>query len=172
MAGVGGFAGGLLHPLSVPVHVVALIGLGLIAGRIFLPAQAAIIGAFALGLGAGLGAIAWGIGETPASDVLLVSATLCGLTAALAVKVPPSLAALVALVSGIALGLDSPPQSISLGEAVAMLIGTACSGIAVLTAITFLASAIARLWQGIVIRVIGSWTAAIAILVLAPRWAA
>jgi urease accessory protein len=172
MAGVGGFAGGLLHPLSMPVHVIALIGLGLIAGRIFLAAQAAIIGAFALGLATGLGAIAWGIGETPASDVLLAGATLWGLTAASNFAVPAWLASPMALVSGIALGLDSPPQSILLGEAVAMLIGTACGGIAALTVIAVLASAIARLWQGILLRVAGSWIAAIAILALALRWAA
>jgi urease accessory protein len=167
-----GFASGLLHPVSVPVHVVALIGLGLIAGRNFSPARAAIIAAFALGLAAGLGAIAWGVGETPASDVLLVSATLCGLITASALTVPVSLAALVALVSGIALGLDSPPESILLGEAVAMLIGTACGGIAALAAIAFLASAVAGRWRGIPLRVSGSWVAAIAILVLALRWAA
>lgn len=162
----------MLHPLSTPAHVVMLLGLGLVAGRIFRPARAAIIVAFALGLAGGLGAIAWGVGETPASDVLLASATLCGLTAASNFAVPAWLASPVALVSGIALGLDSPPQSILLGEAVAMLVGTACGGIAALAVIAFLASAIARLWQGILLRVAGSWIAAIAILVLALRWAA
>jgi urease accessory protein len=171
-AGVGGFAGGLLHPLSASAHVVVLIGLGLVAGRIFLPARAAMIVAFALGLAAGLGAIAWGVGETPASDVLLASATLYGLTAAFNFAVPAWLASPMAVVSGIALGLDSPPQAILLGEAVAMLIGTACGGLAALAVIAFFASAIARLGQGIVLRVAGSWIAAIAILVLALRWAA
>src|ERR1700736_5892750 len=74
-----GFVGGLLHPLLAPAHVVALIGLGLIAGRNFLATGAAIIAAFAFGLAGGLGAIAWGVGETPATDVLLAGATLCGL---------------------------------------------------------------------------------------------
>src|SRR5215813_10258535 len=92
---------GLLHPLATPGHVVALTGLGLITGRNFRPAGAAIIGAFALGLVAGLSALAWGVGETPASDVLLASATLCGLIAASGVTAPDSLAMLVALVSGV-----------------------------------------------------------------------
>src|SRR5262245_28940654 len=104
--------GGLLNPLATPAHVVALTGLGLIAGRNFVPAGAAIIGAFALGIAGGLGGIAWGVGETPASDVLLASTTLCGLIVASRVTIPVSLALPVALVSGIALGLDSPPQSI------------------------------------------------------------
>ena len=167
-----GIVGGLVHPVSTPAHVVALTGLGLIAGRDFLPAGAAIIGAFALGLAVGLGAIAWGVGETPASDVLLASATLCGLIAASYVTVPVSLAVPIALVSGIALGLDSPPESILLGEAVAMLIGTACGGIGALATIAFAASTMARLWHGILLRVAGSWIAATAILVLALRWVA
>lgn len=167
-----GIIGGLLHPLSTPAHAVALIGLGLVAGRNVLAAGAAITGAFALGLAAGLGAIAWGIGETPAADVLLVGAVLCGLIAASGITLPVSLAASVALTSGIALGLDSPPDSIALGEAVAMLIGTACGGIAALAMIGLAASMIARWRHGIALRVGGSWIAAIAILVLALRWAA
>jgi urease accessory protein len=171
MALAAGFVAGLVHPLSTPAHAVALIGLGLIAGRNFLRAGAAIVGAFALGLTAGLGAIAWGVGETPASDVVLASATLCGLIAASGLAAPVSLAAPVALVSGLALGLDSPPESILLGEAVAMLIGTACGGIGALAMMAFLTSRIARWRHGILLRVAGSWIAAIAILVLALRWA-
>src|SRR5258707_13348967 len=128
MAPPVGIVAGLVHPVSTPAHVVALIGLGLIAGRNFLRAGTTIIGAFALGLTAGLGAIAWGVGETPASDVLLASASLCGLIAASGLTAPVSLAVPVALVSGLALGLDSPPECILFGEAVAMLFGTACGG--------------------------------------------
>jgi len=168
---LGAGIGGLLHPVSTPAHVLALTSLGLIAGRNFVSAGAAIIGAFALGIAAGLGAIAWGVGETPASDALLASATLCGLIAASDVTVPVSLAVPVALVSGSALGLDSPPESILLGEAIAMLIGTACGGVGALAMIAFAASTVARWRQGIVLRVAGSWVSAIAILVLALRWA-
>jgi hypothetical protein len=166
-----GIIGGLAHPVSTPAHVVALTGLGLIAGRKFLPAGVAIIAAFALGLAAGLGAIAWGIGETPASDVLLAGAALCGLIAASHATVLVAYAVPIALVCGIALGLDSPPEAILLHEAVAMLIGTACGAIGALAMIAYLASAIARWRQSIVLRVAGSWVAAIAILVLALRWA-
>src|SRR5262245_58765564 len=167
-----GIVAGLVHPGSTSAHVVALIGVGLIAGRDFWRAGAVIIGAFALGLAAGLSAIAWGVGETPAGDVLLASTTLCGLIAATGVTAPVSVAMPVALVSGAALGLDSPPQSILLGEAVATLIGTGCGGTGALAMIAFAASAVARWHQGIVLRVAGAWVAAIAILGLALRWAA
>jgi urease accessory protein len=163
--------GGLLHPLVTPVHVIALAGLGVMARRDTASAGAAIIGAFALGLVFGLGAVAWGVAETPAGDVLLAVATLCGLTAAVGVAVPAPLAAAMALASGVALGLDSPPDAIRLGDAVAALAGTACGGIVGLAAIALLASTLGRPGYGIVLRVAGSWIAAIAILVLALRWA-
>src|SRR5258708_7771999 len=167
MALPAGIVAGLVHPVSTPAHVIALIGLGLIAGRNFSRAGAVIIAAFALGLTAGLGAIAWGVGETPASDVLLASAILCGLMAASGLTAPVSLAVPVALVSGLALGLDSPPESILLGEAVAMLIGTACGGIGALAMTAFLASRIARCRPGILLPLPPPGTPPIAILFLA-----
>jgi urease accessory protein len=171
-AGAESFMRALLHPVLAPTHFIALLGLGLLAGRGAWSAQARITAAFALGLTGGLGAIAWGVGETPANDMLVAIAALCGLTAATGVLVPIWLMVPIALVSGAAVGLDSPPDVISLREAVLMLIGTACGGIAALAAIGGATSALFGLWHGIVTRVAGSWIAAIAILVLALRWAA
>jgi urease accessory protein len=169
-AGAAALAVGAVNPLLAPAHLVALIGLALLAGRG--PAASKLVAAFALGLAGGLGAIAWGVGETPASDVLVASAALSGLIAAGGLAVSAWLAAPLALVCGVALGLDSPPQTISLRDAVLMLIGTACGGVVALAVMSFAASAVGRVWQGIALRVAGSWIAAIAILVLALRWAA
>jgi urease accessory protein len=170
ITGAGALASGSINPLLAPAHIVALIGLGLLAGRGGAPS--AIIAAFALGLAGGLGAIAWGAGEMPAADVLLAVAALCGLIAAIGVAAPAWLAAPLGLVSGAAFGLDSPPETIALREAVLMLVGTAVGGVAVLAAMAFAGCLVARLWRGIALRVAGSWIAAIAILVLALRWAA
>jgi urease accessory protein len=169
-AGAAALAAGLVNPLLAPAHVLALIGLGLLVGHN--PAVSKLIAAFALGLAAGLGAIAWGVGETPASDVLLAAAALCGLLAAAGFPVPAWLAAPLALAAGAAFGLDSPPETISLRDAVLMLVGTACGGVMALAAMAFATCAVARLWHGIALRVAGSWIAAIGILVLALRWVA
>jgi urease accessory protein len=170
--GSEGFAGGLLHPVQVPAHLVALIALGVLIGRAFAPTRVVVIAAFACGLAGGLGAIAWGVGETVANDVLLAAAAVGGVVAAVGFSVRPWLAAPLAVVVGMAVGLDSPPEAISLGTAVLMLIGTAVGGVAVLALIAIAACAAARLWHGIALRVAGSWIAAIAILVLALRWTA
>jgi hypothetical protein len=162
---------GLLHPLATPAHVVALAGLALVAGHNNRNSlSAVVVAAFALGLAAGLGALAWGAGETPAADALLAGAALCGLMAAAGVTPPVALAAPVALASGVALGLDSPPDAIRLGDAMAMLTGTAFGGVAALAVMTPAAAVIARWRDGIALRVAGSWIAAIAVMALAVRW--
>jgi hypothetical protein len=164
---------GLLHPVATPVHVIALAGLALIVPRN--KRNAAFAGSvievtFAVGLAIGLGALAEGAGETPAADGLLAGATLCGLLAASGVRASVAVALPVALLSGIALGLDSPPEAISLAEAVATLLGIACGAVVALALMASLAIRIGRLWRGMALRVLGSWIAAIAILALVVRW--
>ena len=163
---------GLLHPLATPAHVVALAGLALVGGRNNRNSLSAgvVVAAFALGLAAGLGALAWGAGEMPAADALLAGAALCGLTAAAGVTPPVAFAAPMALASGVALGVDSPPDAIRLGDAMAMLTGTACGAVAALAVMTPTAAVIARWRDGIALRVAGSWIAAIAMMALAVRW--
>src|SRR5262249_22115341 len=102
------YIGGFLHPLAMPAHVIALAGLAVIAGRTdgfdpgSPPAIPFSIIPFSIGVAIGLGALAWGIGETPSSDVLLAGAALCGLVAAsgAAATVLRGVGAPVALVSG------------------------------------------------------------------------
>jgi urease accessory protein len=167
-------AAGLVHPLLAPAHEVALIGIALIAGRHPGRARAAIVAAFAAGLACGLVAIALSAGETLANDVLWAAAGGCGIAAAAGMRLrcglAATIAATIAFAVGAALGLDSPPETIFLGEAVAMLIGTACGAVAALALVTLFAAALAPLWQGMALRVAGSWIAAIAALVLALRW--
>jgi len=159
---------GLLHPLLAPAHVVALAGLAVAAGRAGL--RLATVAAFAPGLIAGLGALAWGVGETPAPDVLLAVAGFCGILAAALPRVPAWLVVALAPIVGIAIGLDSPPEVTSLKEAVLMLLGTACGGVIAFAVLALAAFVLGGVGRGIVLRVAGSWVAAIAILVLALRW--
>jgi urease accessory protein len=169
MSDAQALAGGFMHPVLAPAHLLSLVGVGLLAGRMPLRARTLLTAVFGLGLGVGLSAIAWGAGETPANDILLAAAGACGATAALGLPVPTGLALPGAALIGSAMGLDSPPESISLREADLMLIGTGCGGIATLALLAASAAGLGR-WP-MVLRVAGSWTAAIAILVLALRWA-
>ncbi len=163
------FLAGLLHPLLAPAHALALIGLAALAGSA--KRRGGNVAAFALGIVGGLVAVARGIGETPANDVLLAAAAICGLATAALPHVPAWIAVLSALVVGAAIGLDSPPEVISLRDAVLMLAGVGCGGILAFAFLAAIAAEAARLWQGVPLRVAGSWIAAIAVLVLALRLA-
>jgi urease accessory protein len=167
-----GFAAGFAHPLLAPAHLLSLIGLGLLAGGASLRARLAVMAAFALGLAGGLGAIASGMGETAANDMLFVAAGVCGATAALGMPVAVWLAAPAAIIVGCAVGLDSPPDAVSLREAVWTLIGTGCGAVAALALMTGAAALIRWAGRPIALQVAGSWLAAIAVLVLALRWRA
>jgi urease accessory protein len=156
--------------LLVPAHLLSLIGLGLLAGRASLRAAIAVASGFVPGLVAGLGAIASGIGETPANDVLFVAAGVCGATAARGRPIPAWAAAPAAFIIGCAIGLDSPPEAILLREAVLTLIGTACGAVAGLAPAAAATALIRAAGWSIALRVAGSWLAAIAVLVLALRW--
>jgi urease accessory protein len=166
---VTAFLDGAVQAL-VPGHLLALIATALIAGRA--RRRPALLATFAVGTAMGLGALAIGIGETPARDALPAAAALGGLAAVAALRLPAWLPAILAFAVGLALGLDSPPDAIALRQAIIGLFGTAIAAIAILTSVTGVAAALSEVWDGIALRVAGSWVAAIEILVLALRWAA
>jgi hydrogenase/urease accessory protein HupE len=161
---LNGFVAGLVHPLSITAHVTALIGLGLMVGQ--QSRRRATLLAFAIGLMAGLAALAAAIGETRAPLVLLSGAALAGLAAAVGWPIPSILGAPLALIVGAAIGLDSPPRAASIAAANAALAGTALAAFAAVALIAAVAARLRRGWPRIGVRVLGSWIAAAAILVV------
>jgi hypothetical protein len=163
--------GGLLHPLLTPTHGLGLLGLGLLIGRQGTDRRRLPRRLFALGLTVGLGALALAVGETPANAVLLVAVAIAGALVAAGLPLPNLVLGPMACVIGAAIGLDSPPEVISLQDAVVMLIGTALGALIGLGLVIECAARMARDWQLIGVRVIGSWTAASALLAIAVRFA-
>jgi urease accessory protein len=164
---VSALAGGLLQPLTVPAHVLALVALGLCIGQ-HGAARRAVMAAFAAGLAGGLIAIAGAARPTFAVDVLLVATVLAGGAAAMARPLPVLVSVSLAAIMGAALGLDSPPQAISLTSAHLALLGTGLGAWLLLA----LVSAGTRLLGGALRaapRILGSWAAASAIMGLALR---
>jgi urease accessory protein len=168
---VTAFLDGAVQAL-IPGHLLALIATALIAGRARPRQRLAFSASFVLGIAMGLGALATGVGETPAADALLAAAALGGLAVAAALRLPAWLAAILGCAVGLALGLDSPPDAILFRQAILGLLGTAMAGMAILAAMMGMATAASGIWNGIALRVAGSWVAAIAILALALRLAA
>jgi urease accessory protein len=163
------FLGGLLHPLVAPAHIVALIALGLLIGQRrkglrLLPALA-----FAAALVGGLVALSYGVAQTAAGNVLLGTAVVTGLCAAFVAPIPMFLVAALAIIVGGAIGLDSPPQALSLDAANRALIGTFLGASVLLWLCVKAATLAAQPWHRIALRVVASWCVASAILVLALR---
>jgi urease accessory protein len=165
---------GLLQPLMLPAQALALLAFGLLISQQRASSRLGALAAFVAGLAVGLSAIALAVGQTPAGDVLLGASGLAGLLVAIG-RPPPALAcALLAAIGGVALGLDSPPDAISIAAATIMLIGTALGASLALALVVAGASYLdAQKWIAprIGMRVLGSWIAASALLVLALRFA-
>ena len=120
--GVTGFAGGLLHALLVPTHLMAVVALALLIGQ-QRRGRGAVI-AYAAAIIAGLGAIALAYVPTRAEEGVLAAAASAGLLVALARPLPRSVGVLLAGAVGLAVALDSPPETISLRDANLALLGT------------------------------------------------
>jgi urease accessory protein len=163
--GVGGFWGGLLHPALVPAHALGIAALGLFIGRQQAPKMIVLI--FAMALGAGLLAVTLAVAASPAGNVLLADTALLGIVVATAWAPPRLIGWVLAAIAGSAIGLDSPPQTISIDEGNRLLVGTGLGGCLALAAVAAGACAVPPGWPQLGLRILGSWIAASAILVLA-----
>jgi urease accessory protein len=166
--GIGGVPGGMLHALLIPEHGASLVALGLVLGRQERTARRSGLLIFVAALVGGLVATGFGVTPALATDALLIAMGVLGLLIALAWG-PPLLAWILAAVAGLTFALDSVPEVTSTDEIVRMLIG---SGIGAALVLVIVAEACVFLRGNaprIVMRVLGSWIAASAILVLALR---
>ena len=166
IAGVNSFYNGLLHPLFVPVHVLLLAALGLLFGQ-----QGAVKNAWILLVY--LGAVVLGLCVAPFSPgpdlepILLVVAGALGLLLGVSPPLPAPWLTVIGVLSGFLVGLDSFQSGLAFKNAVLGLFG---SGISLyllpLYPMGLVETFSKRSWQRIGVRVLGSWIAASALLVL------
>jgi urease accessory protein len=166
---LAGLADGMLLA-AAPTHLLAIIAIGLLAGQ---GGRSLVVtlALFALGLLAGSFAIAMAIREMPSASTLLGITALAGLVVAAAVPLPSILKNVLTLAIGAALAFNSPPQAITIPSAIATQVGFGGAALTTFGLIAFIATRAARTWQRVAMRVVGSWIAASAILVLALRLA-
>jgi hydrogenase/urease accessory protein HupE len=167
-----GFWRGLLQPILTPSHALALVGLGLLIGQQNADRRRVLLGSFALALVAGLGVLTLALEETPAGNILLTGVAISGALTALAARLPGRVLVPLVAVIGAALGLDSPPDVISIVAAYLMLLGVALAACIGLGLVSEGAARAREGWQRMGVRVLGSWAAASAMLALAVRYAA
>lgn len=165
--GVTGFPAAVLHPLVIIDQALALTAAGLIAGQQPRPALGGKLLALLLAMLAGFAVLLYLPDVRLAPLLPLAAAGICGSLVAAAPAFPAWACALAIALPGFAVGLNTIPEA---GILMAFLyaIGGAMIGAGALLLV--MASALSRLtrdWQRLGLRILGSWIAASAILVLA-----
>ncbi len=164
--GLDNFYVGLLHPLFVPAHALAVFSFGILLGQQQVHRVQSVALAFLLGLLAGLaGSLWWSAAWLEPG--LLSMAVVVGLLVALAREYAVTAIAVGAVLLGAMIGLDSQQSDLSGRGWFAAMLGTVIGVyLLLLYAMMFAEFFSKRVWQQIGLRVLGSWAAASALLVL------
>lgn len=173
LPGGGGFLSGALHPLVAVPHLVLLLGLGLLSARLPPERRGPAFAALGIGLLAGI-ALAQGgprLFANLAPVAILGLAVMAGVLAALAPhELPGALVAALALPAGLAVGLDTDfaLDPLRVGAALVAPIAGVAVGVylIVLDAAALASLALRRPALSIATRVVGSWIAAIGLMLL------
>jgi hydrogenase/urease accessory protein HupE len=164
--GLGDFYNGMLHPVLVPAHLVALIAAGLLIGRQAREHYQIGAAGFLAATTAGLLLAAF---DPPfrIDSLLLAWIAGSGLLLALTSRLPAWIPAAAGALLGLGIGVDSGQAMDDIGSRLAALTG---SGVSVYLLFLYtLASADSlrkRHWQQVAVRVVGSWIAAGSLLAL------
>jgi hypothetical protein len=164
------FANGVAQ-FFAPTHLLAVVALGLLAGQQATRLPIIPIATLAAGLAAGSLIVASAVRDNPAAPALLVLAAIAAGLTIIDRPLPSCAAAGLALAIGVALPLNAPPQEFTVHAAIVSQLGCALAAILAFALATFVAAQARVPWQRIGVRIVASWIAASAILVLALRLA-
>ena len=165
-SGLGPFYNGTLHLLLSPGDLLVVLAVGLLAGQSGKPSArwAAIVLPLAWG-GAALAGLLLGT-ATASGWIGVALLILLGALVAAGVRLPPSLMASLAALTGLVHGLDNAGAFVASDSAPVAIAGIA-SGVLILTLLTAALAVSPRAdWTRIALRVGGSWIAAIGLLML------
>lgn len=168
--GMDSFYNGVLHPVLVPAHLLAIVTAGLLIGQQGVKRMQPPLIGFLLMLIivlAFVGQLDLGLPEKPAMGLLLSMAVLCGLLVAFAVKLSPAPLMAIGLVCALLVGLDSVQPELEGRAKLAILAGTGVGGFLLILYAAAAAEFASKAWQQIGIRILGSWGTASAFIVLA-----
>lgn len=168
------FQQGFWHFLQAPAHLIVLFGLGLLLGQQAGRALRSGLAVFALALLAGLLLTQVFTAGWKHDIVLLILAVSMGGLLAVRLELPLWVVGLLAGVAGILIGIDSAPSLIPGMKATktyAALAGSALSASLAVLLLALPALPLRKLLDGIILRVLGSWVVASALMVLALMFA-
>ncbi|CAA0118178.1 Uncharacterised protein [Halioglobus japonicus] len=168
MTGIGEFYGGILHPLLVLSHALPLVVFALMLGQRGMRAMRFSYPPYILALAAGLLLAGFEVQPAlPFQEILLLFAMLCGLGVAAQRSPPERALAVIAAFIGLLVGMDSGVTGLDRRETFAALLGCWLGATLLLMMVAGVAEMAQQAWQRVALRIIGSWTTASAVLVLA-----
>lgn len=164
--GTSPFFNGLLHPLLDPAHLICLIAIGLLLGQQHPNRNLAALLSYPVVILIGL--IAGGFPVTLKLEMaILVSATVIGLLITLSPRLPVAWCAIAAACTGLLISFDSAQQAQAGLDKLSAVLGVGLGLVTVpLIVMEFADYFRVKAWQRISIRILGSWIAASAFLVL------
>ena len=166
-----GFLNGFLHPLLVPSHALTVLAFGLMTGQQDKPHRLFLAILFPAIILAG---ILMSMSATFPLDIvpmiLLACGAASGLLTALARPLPLIVPAAILATGGLSLIFDSVPSVVSKLDSILALAGTTLGATLTLGLAAYAVARLTRDWQRIGVRILGSWTAASALLVLALQY--
>ncbi|RVU84264.1 hypothetical protein EOL70_12315 [Leucothrix sargassi] len=169
-AGANFFEKGLLHPLAVPTHLIAIFAVGLLLGQQGLRCLSIGLPTFLVALAAALVMTRYQSASWDPEMILLPLSAITGLLLTLRRQWYLALSLIIAVVVAVVIGMDSSVPMIpglQTRKIYASLAGTGVTVSGLLFVVTLIAYALRNLIHGIIIRILGAWAAAGAVLVLA-----
>lgn len=169
LAGGGGFYAGIAHPFLAWEHTIVLIGLGLLIGSLGRLNGRIPLLCLLIGLCAGLASepilqLAW------SGTFVLVLAVTAGIALVVGKPLPLALTAILALITGAAVALDTgvpPPPNMTAVEVYAPYFGVTVGVFLIVLNAMAVATWATHPPFTIGVRMVGSWIAAIALMLLA-----
>ena len=164
------FVNGSLHIIQLPAQLIFLIGLALLSGQQLTKTFKAETLLFSLSLISGLITNYMYPFNWDESRFLLSLSLAISLLTLLALNVPYTITRLILISSSFLLGLTFKPlllPGFSLLKIISSYLGILTSTLLLFSILLIVAFYLRAWWQGIILRVLSSWIAAIALLVLA-----
>ena len=169
-AGTNFFMQGLSHPMMVPAQLIVTFSLGLLIGQQGWRHLRLVLPLFAIALAGALIMTRYQSASWNSEMILLPLAAIAGLLVIFRLQLPIVITLAIAIAAAIVIGMDSAVPMIpglQVRKIYANLAGSGVSVFGILLLISLIAWALRNVIQGIVLRVLGAWATAGAVLVLA-----
>ena len=163
------FMKGLYHPMMVPAHLIALFSLGLLLGQQSWQTARLVLPVFIVIVAAALVMTRYQTATWNAELVLLPLAAITGILVIFKFKLTVWFPLIIATMAAVVIGMDSVvPRIPGLQSAkiYAHLTGSGVFASALLISISLIALTLRNLLDGIILRILGAWSTAGAILVV------